>query len=142
MKSQVLAIGVLAALLAAACAAYGADLKLGDQFPVVGTPVTVTITDFDGEPESVSLLATYRPNSKTEVPRSVGSFGADGTLVWTPLKAGITTLSATAGEKGEVANKKVAVRFEKPPASGIFILFLAGSVLFGGIALSFRRIFK
>ena len=129
---------LLVVVLALPC--FAADLSISQQYPVRGEKLRVTVTGADN-PESIVLHATYRPNSSTELKTVVGPLGADGTVLWKPVDAGITTLLAMGGDK-KIASKNVAVCYPSTPASGMVVMFLAGFLLFGGALYSLRNALK
>lgn len=133
-------IVLLIILVAAAAPGLSAApvLELDDDFPVRGEPVTVRLAGGD-EDATYSFSVTYRPNSETSREEEVGEFNLDGTLRWTPLDAGITTISV-ADESGEVVyTRNIAVRFDSPPVTGLIIFLFAGLLLFGGSTTFMRR---
>ncbi len=79
-----------------------------------------------------TLVVTYRPNSSiARVDTLVG------TRAWTPRQAGVVKLQAPGGEA-----QSVSVRFDRTPASGLFVLIGAGLILFGGAGFAFRKLFE
>lgn len=135
MRSALLAI-IFAISAGAAVAAV--TLELAEDFPERGTPVTVRLNG--GEMgETYSFSVTYRPNSETARVEEVGDFSADGALTWTPVDAGITSLSVIDSAGAVLLSKNIAVRFASPPVSGLLIFILAGLLLFGGSTVFMRR---
>jgi len=119
---------------------FAAQLSLSEPFPMIGSAVRIQIEGVEGGPEGFELSATFRPNSATERSVEVGVFGPDGGLFWTPVEEGITLLKAVRGEA--VVQKNVAVKFASAPAAGIAMMLVAGTVLFGGIFVSIRRVLR
>lgn len=99
--------------------------------PYVGDPVTVTL------PAADTLLVTYRPNSSIARRVLIPAEGRQ-TVVWTPAEAGVVALATPQGGP----QQNVSVRFDTPPVSGIFILLLAGAILFGGAVFAFVKLFQ
>lgn len=97
----------------------------------VGTPVTITLA----EPAD-TLTVTYRPNSSIATQEVLLTNGQQ-TVEWVPQQAGVAAISTPAG-----GSQNVSVRFQDAPASGIFVLLLAGFILFGGVIFAFVKLFK
>jgi hypothetical protein len=126
----------LACLLGfAASAAADPVLKLATAFPVEGSEQVVRLEDF-GAPTALRLKVVYRPNSETQREVIVGTFGADGTLVWRPEIPGITLLVAETADGRSVCQKRVATCFASTPVLGVLVMVFAGILLFGGAATS------
>ncbi|HMB92896.1 MAG TPA: hypothetical protein VKP65_18750 [Rhodothermales bacterium] len=97
----------------------------------VGTPVTITLA----EPAD-TLTVTYRPNSSIATQEFLLTNGQQ-TVEWIPQQAGVAAISTPSG-----GAQNVSVRFQSSPVSGIFVLFLAGFILFGGVIFAFIKLFK
>ncbi len=108
-----------------------AQLVSRDSAIVRGQPVTITLP----QPAPDTLIVEYRPNAvlARQVPLPTG--GAS-TVVWTPDAAGVVRLIA-----GDV-RQNVSVRYVTPPISGIIVLLLAATILFGGAIYALRKLFQ
>lgn len=110
-----------------------AQFTLSDE-PFVGRAVTVTLP-----PDAVAadtLVVTYRPNSSI-ARRVLLPTGGAAAVTWTPDRAGVVALAVPGG-----VAQNVSVRFQRLPASGLFVLFSAALILFGGAVFSFRKLFE
>ncbi len=114
-----------------------ADLELALEHPTRGEAVEVRLTGVESA-AGVQLTAAYRPGSATEVSETVGIFGSDGVLQWSPTDAGLSVLSANSGDES-LASRNVSIRFDSTPPLGMLILLLAGLLLFGGTTVMLRR---
>ena len=95
----------------------------------VGQPVRLAnITPGD------TLLVTYRPNSS--IAHREQLVLTPGTRDWTPREAGVVRLAVSGG-----AAQNVSVRYDETPVAGLFVLIVAGLILFGGAAFAFRKLF-
>lgn len=93
--------------------------------------VTVTVpTPLD------SLIVTYRPNSSIPIEDRLLT-NEQGSAAWTPRYPGVVALATPDGP-----TQNVSVRFLTTPWSGVVVLTLAGVILFGGIVVSFRKLFS
>jgi len=136
---------VLAVAAAPRAAAQGMAIQADDERPLRGQAVRLTVTE-DGRPAAgAEVTALYRPNSNTEHRSELAAVDSSGTVLWTPEYTGPVTLEvrpagAEPGPDGApvppVATLTVAVRYGSLPASGLFIMVLAGVLLFGGAAVS------
>jgi hypothetical protein len=94
----------------------------------VGQPITFSGVDAD------TLIVTYRPGSNIShaeyIPLTNGSY------TWIPESAGIISLSTPGGP-----SQTISVRFETLPLSGLIMLIVAGSILFGGAIAASIRLF-
>ncbi len=97
---------------------------------VRGQPIQLTLPS----PTPDTLHVIYRPSAAVSHTDHVRTDGAQ-TLVWTPSTAGVVRLAA-----GDVA-QNVSVRYVSPPISGIFVLLIAGFILFGGAIYALRKLF-
>ncbi|HDH97090.1 MAG TPA: hypothetical protein ENF73_05125 [Proteobacteria bacterium] len=136
-------VGVLIVLLAVSTGAWaGWSLQLDQKFPVCGEPARLTITPPAGSTcDQAKVFVTYRPNSKTETTEAVGTPDESCSLVWIPQDPGISRLTLKVGDS-KAAERLVSVRFAKSSALGILILIVAGCILYGGIAYSFKISFS
>lgn len=134
---------ILLGLVVSALLGWGApganaqgSVVVGSEFPVKGEPVHVHVTDEAGNPVGgASIVATYRPGSSVQQADSLGVSAADGAIHWTPVEAGIATITATwAGPGGseQTSTTSVSVRFNSPPVGGLIIMVVAGLLLVVG----------
>ena len=146
---RLLGLLVCAALLAGPALAQGDAQRcaegdglhfcVADAYPLQGDAVVLTLHDAAGPVAGAEVTAIYRPNSSVEKREAVGVSATDGTLPWVPADAGLVTLEARHGER--VADMCVSVRYRHASAVGIFVLILAGMILFGGNGYSFAKTF-
>lgn len=99
-----------------------------DEVLVAGEPVTLTL------PAADTLVITYRPGSNISRVEYVPVTGASYT--WTPSEAGLVALATSEGPV-----QTVSVRFDEVPFAGLFILFAAGAILFGGATFASVKLF-
>lgn len=100
--------------------------------PIQGRPVRITL-----DAPADRVVVVWRPNSA--IPDTV-SLDATGTsFIWTPTRAGVARLLATSGGETTVA-QNISVRYDAYPASGIFILIVAGTILFGGAGFAMGKL--
>jgi hypothetical protein len=133
------ALLAVAAALAAALPAAGGEIHLDEQYPLRGRATRVEVVDDGGRPVAGAVVeALYRPNSQTSHRAALAPTDAAGATAWVPEDAGIVTLTARAPGAGDasppLATTNVAVRYGGFPAPGVFIMLLAGVLLFGGAA--------
>jgi hypothetical protein len=122
-------------------AAAGPAIVADDERPLRGQVVRLTVTE-DGRPAAgARVTAVYRPNSQTQHEAELAPVDSSGTVLWTPEYTGPVTLEVRPagtpsgdGEPPAAAALTVAVRYGGLPASGLFIMVLAGVLLFGGAA--------
>ncbi len=96
--------------------------------PIQGHPTIVTL---DSLAESVQVI--WRPNSA--IPDTVNLEVTGQSFTWTPLQAGVATMTTSNG-----TSQNVSVRYDSYPASGIFILIIAGTILFGGAGFAMGKL--
>lgn len=108
-----------------------AQISLSDKQPVQGEPVTITLA----QPAS-ELIVTYRPNSSVARMDTLRAEQPATAFLWTPRKAGVVSLSTATD------SRNVSVRFQGLSGSGILVMIVAGTLLFGGAAFAFRILFK
>ena len=99
--------------------------------PVQGRPVRITL---DQPAEAVQVV--WRPNSA--IPDTVALDAAGSSFVWTPSRAGVATIEAISGET--IVSQNVSVRYAGYPATGIFVLIIAGTLLFGGAGFAMGKL--
>lgn len=120
-------------LLAGTALPASGQLSLPADPPYAGRPYEIGLTaPID------TLVARYRPNSSVFYDEAFLIPPGATTFTWTPAEAGVVALRAAPGE----AWQNVSVRFDRYKPSGILILLLAGSILFGGAAFAFRKLFQ
>jgi len=96
--------------------------------PIEGHPTVVTL---DSLAEHVQVI--WRPNSA--IPDTVNLDVTGQTFTWTPKQAGVATMTTSNG-----TSQNVSVRYDGVPASGIFILIIAGTILFGGAGFAMGKL--
>ncbi len=96
--------------------------------PIVGHPTIVTL---DSLAEWVQVI--WRPNSA--IPDTVTIVPQNQQFSWTPIQAGVATMTTSNG-----TSQNVSVRYDSYPASGIFILIIAGTILFGGAGFAMGKL--
>lgn len=107
-----------------------AQFTLSPETPVIGETVTITL------PEAADVLTvTYRPNSSVPRIEEIATNGLT-TVSWTPTNAGVVALAAGS------ASMNTSVRYQSAPMGGIFVLIVAGLILFGGAIFAFRLLFQ
>ena len=129
---------LLACLFAAAFAAPAAA-----QFTVEPLPMTQgaepPATPFQGRPVRITLdqptasvKVVWRPNSA--IPDTVALDPTGQSFEWTPTRAGVASIVTPEG------SQNVSVRYSSYPASGILILIVAGTILFGGAGFAMGQL--
>ncbi len=129
---------VLALLLLTAVPAVAQDITLSNESPEVGEAITVTLD------EAVDTLrVVYRPNSSVARTEFVTSATPTSTFTWSAASAGLVQLSyAGRGAEAAPVSRNVSVRFAGLSVPGLAIMLLAGGILFGGVVLAFRTLFR
>jgi hypothetical protein len=139
MKRSVITVLVLICVASAPAAA--AELSIATDFPIVGKPVTVSVSG-TGPTEALELRVVYAPNSETQTVEEIGRFSPGGTVDWNPRRFGIATLTAT-DETGEMAaTENVAILPAAAPPGGVLVMLFAGVLLFGGAGYSLRSVLR
>ncbi len=118
----------LAGLLLSALPARAQFVEGNNPLLAVGQPVTLRAEAPD------TVIVTYRPGSS--IADTTRLTATTGPVTWTPTSAGIVQLSSP----DAATRQTVSVRFETSPASGVFVLLLAGAILFGGAGFAFYRL--
>ena len=95
--------------------------------PIQGQAVRITL---DEPTESVKVV--WRPNSA--IPDTVALDPSGTSFEWTPSRAGVASIVTPEG------SQNVSVRYDSYPASGIFILIIAGTILFGGAGFAMGKL--
>ena len=108
-----------------------AQISLSEKQPTQGEAVDITLE----QPERL-LVVTYRPNSSVAMRDTLRAEQPTTVFRWTPRKPGIVSLSSSA------ASRNVSVRFKGLSGSGIIVMGIAATLLFGGAAFAFRLLFK
>jgi hypothetical protein len=123
-------------LLAYAAPSGAQQIELENVFPLRGATEALTVTDAGGAPVAgATVTATYRPNSQTSRAHELAPTDAAGRTRWTAEDAGIVTLAAKSASGEPLASRNVSVRFGGMPASGVAVMLIAGTLLFGGALL-------
>ncbi|MDP8224486.1 MAG: hypothetical protein P9L99_14085 [Candidatus Lernaella stagnicola] len=125
-------------VLALTAPAWAAKIECEPEFPIRGQEVFVTLSDVE-DPTAWSFVVTYRPNSATAQINQLGPPAADGRLRWLPTASGLVEIKAQGPTKDAKVTTNIAVRFPSPPISGIIILLVAGTILFGGAGYSLSK---
>lgn len=99
--------------------------------PIVDRPVRVSL---DAPADTVTV--TWRPNSA--IPETVVLNVTGTSFEWTPSRSGVARIDVISG--GETVSQNVSVRYASYPASGIFILIIAGTILFGGAGFAMGKL--
>ncbi len=107
-----------------------APVEYGEPASLIkGHPTVVTL---DSLAEQVQVI--WRPNSAISDTVTLDVSGQ--TFTWTPTQAGVATMTTSNG-----TSQNISVRYDSYPASGIFILIIAGTILFGGAGFAMGRLF-
>lgn len=129
---------LFAALLAPAAAAQFTltplpyeEVEEAPEAPIAGRPVQVTL---DSPVDRVEVV--WRPNSA--VADTVALDAAGTSFVWRPTRAGVARIALISGE--ERTEQNVSVRFDSYPGSGIFVLIIAATILFGGAGFAMGKL--
>lgn len=109
-----------------------AQIQLSTETPTEGERITVKV-----EKPAKELVVTYRPNSAVTHRDTFRLNPAAKVFEWTPDRAGIVALSVP-----EQGSMNISVRFQGVSTSGIAVMLVAGSLLFGGAAFAFRLLFR
>ena len=96
--------------------------------PIKGHATVVTLDSFA---EHVQVI--WRPNSA--ISDTVTLHVSGQTFTWTPTQAGVATMTTSNG-----TSQNVSVRYDSYPASGIFVLIIAGTILFGGAGFAMGKL--
>ena len=91
-----------------------------------------TVVTLDSFAEHVQVI--WRPNSA--ISDTVTLHVSGQTFTWTPTQAGVATMTTSNG-----TSQNISVRYDSYPASGIFILIIAGTILFGGAGFAMGKLF-
>lgn len=136
------AAAALVLLAGSAVPGAAVEIELGDESPLRGEPVAVTVRDAGGVPiAGARLEAHYRPNSQTAFREPLPPTDAAGRTEWTPRDAGIVTVEMLDPAGGPAtASVNTAVRFGRFPLRGIVVMALAGLLLFGGAGFGMRML--
>lgn len=99
--------------------------------PIINRPVRVTL---DVPADTVTV--TWRPNSA--IPEVVTLDVSGTSFEWTPTRSGVARIDVISA--GATTSQNVSVRYDNYPASGIFILIIAGTILFGGAGFAMGKL--
>jgi hypothetical protein len=119
--------------------AAASELSVAGDFPIVGEPVTVSVSG-TGPSDALVLRVVYAPNSETQTVEETGRFSKDGTVDWNPQRFGIATLAVVDGAGATVATENVAILPAAAPPGGVLVMLFAGILLFGGAGVSMRLV--
>lgn len=116
-----------------------ANIDVSTDSPKVGQRITLTFgTTVD------TLLVTYRPNSSV-ANRDTISINPPATSVeWASAYPGLVALAYVDKSQSPPARvtRNLSVRFDGLSVSGLVVMLLAGTILFGGAATAFRSLFR
>lgn len=130
MRALCLTLLCLAAPASAQDAAQTATtITVLPETPVLGEETALT---FDAPVDAV--VFTYRPNSAIPLVDTV-RVGGFASIKWRPSQAGVVRVAVPGGP-----SRNLSVRFSEWPLSGIFVLLVAGFILFGGAAYAMRKL--
>lgn len=129
---------VLWVLLVPALAA-GLELSVSEEYPLRGESVRLILTG-EGADAARTVSVTYRPNSQTAHEDTLAVDGPE--LDWTPRDAGIVRLVVRDASGAVLTNRHVAVRFGRFPPSGLAVMLVAATLLFGGAILGFVALLR
>lgn len=138
------ATAVVAAAVVFSTSEIRAEIVVDAAFPTQGRPVHVTVRSADGVAAvGDTLTAVYRPSSEVSRTETIGVVGPDGRVAWTPLEAGVVTLTSmppagAAGRTPETLN--LSVPFASTPLPGLAVLLIAGIILYGGVIRGFMKL--
>ncbi|MDA8016784.1 MAG: hypothetical protein MPN21_04980 [Thermoanaerobaculia bacterium] len=127
---------------AASATASEFEIHSDSSIPRVGQVTQLRIVDVSqraGSPVGLILRGTSRPGSVAAEPIEHRQRVVDGSLSWTPQRAGLVRWIAVDESDEIVAVLDLAVAPERVPPAGLLILLAAGTTLFGGIAIALRR---
>ncbi len=99
--------------------------------PIQGRPVQITL-----EQPVDRVEVVWRPNSAVSDTVALDATGTS--FVWRPTRAGVARIALITG--GERVEENVSVRYDRYPGSGIFILIVAGTILFGGAGFAMGKL--
>lgn len=112
----------------------------------MGQQAEIILVDCNSDTlKKVKLVAEYRPNSQTNFTRILTPGDKPGHWIIIPETAGLVNLKAMTDPSNNdslISSKSMSIRFDRVPISGVFVIFFAGFILFGGIAISVRHALK
>lgn len=132
MRPLLLAILCGAMPLSAAHAA----IVLPDTPAVEGAPVVIRLLSDDAPRAGETVRAVYYPATEVERHEDACTTDAEGQCTWTPDIAGLVRLETSDDDR------IVSVRYAAVPRSAVAIFALAGTLLFGGLTWSMRRMLR
>lgn len=124
-------LALLSLLALAPLPAAGQGITLTPEIPEVGQETTVRLSA-----PADYIVVTYRPNSIV-AQRDTIRIGGFESVKWTPARAGVVRIGLPDG-----AAQNVSVRFTGIPLSGLLILIVAGTILFGGAVFAMRKLLE
>jgi hypothetical protein len=107
------------------------QIQLSTEFPVKGEAVDILL-----EEPAEKIYFTYRPRSAVARMDSLVAESAVSQFTWIPRDAGVVAI------KTHAISRNVSVRFKGISTSGLIVMLLAGSILFGGVTFAFRILFQ
>ena len=123
----------------------GQEISCQEQAPTRNQWMLIRLVGVE-EPGKWQVKMTYRPNSATSQTVEPVSFNEAGEARLKPSVSGIVEIQAEGpyikDQEIETATLNIPVRYTSPPISGIIILLLAGSILFGGAGYSLVKALK
>lgn len=136
VANLVLVAGVAAQAPTVSIAGFDPDKG---SFPTEGQATKVTLSGA----QPTEILVTYRPTSLVEASEKL-EIAADGSAMWTPSSPGLAKLTVAYSVDGKAAEIKelVSVQFASTLSMGVWVMALAGIVLFGGAFVSIRALLR
>ena len=92
--------------------------------------------------QGLAIEVETRPGSRLADPEMLvdtSAIESGKTVSWTASQAGLVRFRLIDGEGAELDRADLAVRYRRRPLSAIFVLAVAGGLLFAGIWIGFRR---
>lgn len=118
---------LVSSLLLWAASPVVAQIEISPESPIEGD---VTSLRFPAPIDTLEI--TYRPESVTSTSETLVLDGATS-AEWTPTRAGVVQLAF-----GDQQTQNVSVRYRETSGLGLFVMIVAGMILFGGIGFAFR----
>lgn len=136
MRNRKRLAGLITLALMATAPLLG-SIDLSNDLPVAGESVRITTS----EPVD-SLRIVFRPNSSLSRTVWIVNDPAGTAFEWTPPDPGLVQLSYLPESGGVAVTRNVSVRFQGLSVTGLIVMFLAGTILFGSVAIAFRTLFR
>lgn len=95
--------------------------------PIQGHPARITL-----DQPTTDVKVVWRPNSAIADTVVLDPTGTS--FEWTPTRAGVASIVTPEG------SQNVSVRYSSYPGAGIFILIIAGTILFGGAGFAMGKL--